>query len=226
MRDEQHRAGERLERGFERLALSTSRWFVGSSSTRKFAPDATSSASASRRRSPPESAVTGRSWVSQPEKRNRPSSVCACGRCSPSRPPWRRAPIRSSAARARAARSSRGRRRDRAGSCRARADAPSRIASSSVVFPAPFGPTSPTFSPRSTTIVASSSSGLSPAESVTSSASRTIRPLRGGSRKSKPSVRALRRQRLELAGAPRSAPSRAGAICVSFACACFAFDFL
>ena len=63
--------------------LSRSRWFVGSSRTRKFAPEATSSASASRRRSPPESAVTERSCVSQPEKRKRPSSICACGLGSP-----------------------------------------------------------------------------------------------------------------------------------------------
>ncbi len=59
--------------------LSMSRWFVGSSRTRKFAPDATSSASESLRRSPPESAVTDRSCVSQPEKRKRPRSICACG---------------------------------------------------------------------------------------------------------------------------------------------------
>src|SRR4051812_28330836 len=50
--------------------LSRSRWFVGSSRTRKFAPEATASASASRRRSPPESTVTAFSWASQPEKRN------------------------------------------------------------------------------------------------------------------------------------------------------------
>ncbi len=66
---------------------------------------------------------------------------------------------------------------------------PSRIAARSVVLPEPFGPTRPTFSPRSTTIVASSSSCLSPAESAMSSASTTIRPVRGGSMKSKPSVR-------------------------------------
>src|SRR4051812_540673 len=50
--------------------LSRSRWFVGSSSTRKLAPEATASASARRRRSPPESTVTAFSWASQPEKRN------------------------------------------------------------------------------------------------------------------------------------------------------------
>ena len=63
--------------------LSRSRWLVGSSRTRKFAPDATTSASASRRRSPPESATTGLSWSSQPEKRKRPSSACACGALQP-----------------------------------------------------------------------------------------------------------------------------------------------
>src|SRR4029450_9392112 len=36
-----------------------------------------------RRRSPPERAVTGRSCVSQPEKRKRPSRACARGRGSP-----------------------------------------------------------------------------------------------------------------------------------------------
>ena len=82
--DEEDRPGERLERGLECLARSRRR---GGSSARRgrgsSTPDATSSASASRRRSPPESAVTGRSCVSQPEKRNRPSSVCARGRGSP-----------------------------------------------------------------------------------------------------------------------------------------------
>ena len=66
--------------------LSRSRWFVGSSSTRKFAPEATTSASASRRRSPPDSATTGLSWSSQPEKRKRPSSACAWPRCRPVAP--------------------------------------------------------------------------------------------------------------------------------------------
>ena len=59
---------------------SRSRWFVGSSRTRKFAPDATTTASASRRRSPPESTATGFSCASQPEKRKRPSRFCASGR--------------------------------------------------------------------------------------------------------------------------------------------------
>jgi hypothetical protein len=39
------------------------------------APDATSTASPSRRRSPPESERTSFSWASQPEKRKRPRAV-------------------------------------------------------------------------------------------------------------------------------------------------------
>ena len=169
---------------------STSRWFVGSSRMRKFDPDATSSASASRRRSPPESAVTERSCVSQPEKRKRPSSVLGARSGQTRRGSGRvehRAAARELERVLREVR--RARRRARAGSSRAPADGPSRMAASSVVFPAPFGPTSPTFSPRSTTIVAPSRSSFSPADSWTSSASRTTRPLRGGSRKSNPSVR-------------------------------------
>ncbi len=110
-------------------------------------------------------------------------------------------------------------------SSRARRGCPSKIAASSVVLPAPFGPTSPTFSPRSTTIVAPSRSRLSPAESAMSSASRTMRPLRGGSRKSKPSERRFFvSDATSCRAAERSFSSRA--IWVSFACACFAFDFL
>ena len=45
----------------------------------RFAPDATTSASASRRRSPPESAETGRSCIFQPENRNRPRRFWASG---------------------------------------------------------------------------------------------------------------------------------------------------
>src|SRR5438067_8813735 len=63
--------------------LSRSRWFVGSSSTRKFAPEATVTASASLRRSPPESTATAFSCSSQPEKRNLPSRLCASGRDNP-----------------------------------------------------------------------------------------------------------------------------------------------
>ena len=63
--------------------LSRSRWLVGSSRTRKFAPEATVTASASRRRSPPESTETAFSCASQPEKRKRPSRFCASGRERP-----------------------------------------------------------------------------------------------------------------------------------------------
>ena len=84
VRDEQHRPGERLERGLERLARSRGR---GGSSARRARGssrrEATTIASASRRRSPPESAATGFSCSSQPEKRKRPSSACASGRFSP-----------------------------------------------------------------------------------------------------------------------------------------------
>ena len=129
--------------------LSRSRWFVGSSSTRKFAPDATVTASASRRRSPPESTATGFSTSSQPEKRNRPSSDIASGRarfvivCTH----WSTEPRVSSSA-----------------SCCekyagitpwpswifpfAASRRPSSV-SSSVVLPEPFGPTRATCSPRS-----------------------------------------------------------------------------
>ena len=143
---------------------STSRWFVGSSRTRKFAPDATSE----REREAPALAARerrDRALVRLPageEEAARGASAPA-GAAARSRPRSRRAPTPTWAARARAARSSRERRRGRAGSSRARADAPSSSAASSVVLPAPLGPTSPTFSPRSTTIVAPSSSRLSPA---------------------------------------------------------------
>ncbi len=48
--------------------------------------EATTRASARRRRSPPDSAATGFSCSSQPEKRNRPRRFCASGRCRPVAP--------------------------------------------------------------------------------------------------------------------------------------------
>ena len=96
---------------------SRSRWFVGSSSTSRFAPDATTIASASRRRSPPDSAAD-RLLVLVPageeeaaEQLLRLGSLEARRRSSP-----RRAPSRARRARPRAARSTPARRRARAGS--------------------------------------------------------------------------------------------------------------
>src|SRR3989304_1236653 len=56
----------------------------------------------------------------------------------------------------------------------------SRIASSSVVLPHPFGPTRATFSPRSRTSVASSRSRLPPPESATRSPAPAHPPRRRG----------------------------------------------
>ena len=67
---------------------------------------------------------------------------------------------------------------------------------------------------------------LSPAATSRPSTSSTVRPLRGGLRNSNPSARRLPRQQRDLAAAASRAPSRAAPICVSFACACFAFVFL
>ena len=100
--------------------LSRSRWFVGSSSTRKFAPDATTSASASRRRSPPESS-DDLLLVRRPSPRrgSARAAPAPAARCSPV------APIAHSSTRAalvaappRAGRSRRARRRGRSGPCR------------------------------------------------------------------------------------------------------------
>ena len=56
--------------------LSMSRWFVGSSSSRQFAPPSISRQSCRRVRSPPESVPTGwRIWSYR--NRNRPSSETA-----------------------------------------------------------------------------------------------------------------------------------------------------
>jgi hypothetical protein len=97
--------------------------------------------------------------------------------------------------------------------------------SSSVVLPEPFGPTSPTCSPRSSANVAPVSSCLSPAATAEPVGLDDRRPLRAGLRKSKPSD-LLRRvsSSSSPAAVPRSASSRL--ICDSFACACLAFDFL
>ena len=180
------RAPPRAPRGSPR-----SRWFVGSSSTRKFAPDATSNASASRRRSPPESAVTGVSCVSQPEKRKRAEE--------------RSAPVAAAKPVAATVASSTDPLVGARASCcekyagidavpeadptvrermpveqrlRAASSCPSRSARRGRRARRARSPTSRRRASR-----------LSPAESSTSSTSSTIRPLRGGSRKSKPSER-------------------------------------
>ena len=207
-------------------AISTSRWFVGSSSTRKFAPDATSSASASRRRSPPESAVTDRSCVSQPEKRKRPSSVCACGRgrpvaaavasstdplvgsssaCCEKYPGTTPCPRSIRPVVERMPAEDRGEQRRLARAVRARRGRPSRRARSR--------------SSRRRAAACRRRRARRPRPRARSG------PLRGGSRKSKPSVRRFFvSDSISLRASARSFSSRA--ICVSFACACFAFDFL
>ena len=154
--------------------------------------------------------MTGFSCASQPEKRKRPSRFCACGRDRPVAAlgavehaaalveldlVLREVGGHDAVAEAHRARRPRSRR-------------PSTV-SSSVVLPEPFGPTSPTCSPRSSAKVASVSSSLvAGGDARAPSASTTVRPLRGGLRKSKPSERLLRGQQLELAARVRRAPSR------------------
>ena len=63
VRDRDRGPVERLDRPSSTSMLSMSRWFVGSSSTRQFAPESISRQSSSRVRSPPESDLTGvRIW--------------------------------------------------------------------------------------------------------------------------------------------------------------------
>ena len=227
VRDEEHGSRERLERGLERLArldVEVVRRLVEDEEVRARRDE-------QREREPP--ALTARergdrALVRLPAREEEPAEERLRLRA---RQPGRRGgrvEHRSArrAARARAARSSRARRRGRAGSSRRRADARRGSPRAASSCPSRSGRRARPSRRARSTIVASSSSCLSPAESATSSASRTIRPLRGGSRKSKPSVRSLLRQRLDLlpCAAERSFSRRA--ICVSFACACFAFDFL
>ena len=199
MRDEQQRARERLERRLERLArleVEVVRRLVEDEEVRARRDD---DREREPRRSPPESTVTGFSCSSQPEKRNLPRRFCACGRCSPvivcthcSTEPRSSS---SSSCCEKYAGSTPWPSRTRPSSASRR----SRIVSSSVVLPEPFGPTSPTCSPRSIANDASSSSCLSPALRSRPSASTTVRPLRGGFRNSKPSERVRLGEQRDLA---------------------------
>ena len=103
--------------------LSRSRWFVGSSSRRKFAPEATTSASASRRRSPPESADDGLLVLVPAGEEEPPEQVLRLRALEPGPrlDAAARTVPRSRRARPRAARSTRPRRRGRAGASRRRA---------------------------------------------------------------------------------------------------------
>ena len=98
--------------------------------------------------------------------------------------------------------------------------------SSSVVFPEPFGPTSATCSPRSSTRLVSRSRSLSPADTVTPFGLQDDPPASRRLEELEPERATLLRQR--RAARPRlpAAASRAARSRVSFACACFAFDFL
>jgi hypothetical protein len=95
----------------------------------------------------------------------------------------------------------------------------------SVVLPEPFGPTSPTCSPRSIANVTLGSSTRSATRTSSPSTDTTVRPERGGLRNSKPSDF----ERVVSAWNSPAAPERSfssRAICESFACACFALLFL
>ena len=95
----------------------------------------------------------------------------------------------------------------------------------SVVLPLPFGPTRATWSPRSRAMVTSRRSTRPGTETSSSSRTRTSRPLRLGSPKSKPRERVRRVSRSASALASlRSLVRRP--ICVSLACACLALSFL
>ena len=205
--------------------LSRSRWFVGSSRTRKFAPEATRSASARRRRSPPDSAVTARSCVSQPEKRKRPSRFWACGREGWWRRPPCPAPSRDPGAPARVGRSTRGSRRGRAAPRLRRAHARRGALRGASSCRCRSGRRARPFRharSRSPCLRAGACRRLQARFPLLRG--RPV-PERGGERKSNPSVRRLRvSDSCSPAARARSFSRRP--ICVSFAWACFAFDFL
>ena len=158
---------------------SASRWFVGSSRINRLPPVATSSARLRRRRSPPERSATRRSAAS-PGNRNTPSSVRACVRVRPVSASTDSATVRSP-------RSSSPCCEKYVGSTRCprltRPAAAGRLPSSvstSVVLPAPFGPTRATRWPRSIVRLTSATSVVSPTATRTPSASSTTRPVRTG----------------------------------------------
>ena len=195
--------------------LSRSRWLVGSSRIRTFAPEATRIASESRRSSPPESTDTSFS-ASAPENRNRPSSARALFGSQPGRT-LRGLEHRSLRHRSprRAGRGSRARRCGRVAACRRASGRRPASVSISVVLPAPLGPTRVTCSPRSSHSSAPSSSLRSPAAIVASSSSSTTRPLRVASLNLNPgALPALRSRssRSHLRRASSRAPGPGGSV--------------
>ncbi len=221
VRDEQHRPGKRLERDLERLArfeVEVVRRLVEHEEVRARGDD-------DREREPAPLAARehrDRLLVLVPAGEEEAAEQvlrvrAASGRCRTSP---RRAPSRARRARPRAARSTRPRRRDRGAPSRLPARGRPSIVSSSVVFPEPFGPTSATCSPRSIANDASSSSCLSPARS-----DRALGDDHVASRPWRLQELEAERTRVRSSGAcTRSALIRS--ICLSFDCACFAFDAL
>ena len=201
--------------------LSRSRWFVGSSRTRKFAPDATTSASARRRRSPPESTATAFCCSSQPEKRKRPRRFCASGRRSPVAP-WAHSSTDAALVELHLLL---GEVRD--------LDAVAEARPAAVVL----APAEHRLEQRrlARAVRADERDVLAaleregrvavagvPAETPRSSASTHRRPLRGGLRNSKPSAPPLARQQLRSRPAPSPAPSRGARYASSWPAPCVA----
>ena len=207
--------------------LSRSRWFVGSSSTRKFAPDATTTASASRRRSPPDS-TDDRLLVLVPAREEEAAEQALrlrprAGRSSTART---RAPSRASSS---------------STSCCEKYAASTPWPSCTRPPPAAAAEhrleqrrLARAVRPDERDVLAAlererrvvAAAAASPTATSRPSASTTVRPLRGGFRNSKPSVRCRRVRQRDLG---RSRPARSFSsrpICVSFACACFAFVLL
>ena len=129
---------------------SRSRWFVGSSSTRRVRArrdddrEREPAALAARQHRDRLLVLVPAREEEAAEQRLRLGPLQARCRTSP-----RRAPSRARRARPRAVRSTRPRRRGRAGPSRSPGSRRPSIVSSSVVLPEPFGPTSATCSPRS-----------------------------------------------------------------------------
>ena len=227
VRDEQHRAGKRVERRLERLAaleVEMVRRLVEHEEVR-------ARRDGDREREPPPLAArqhgdrllvlvpAGEEELAEQVLRIRSRR----GRSSSARTA---APSRACRARAPAARSTRPRRRGRAATRPAAASRRPSIVSSSVVLPEPFGPTSATCSPRSSANDAPRRSSRSPMRSVEpvglehgASAARRLQELEA--ERARACARGARSPR---SPACRSFSSRP--ICVSFACACFALSFL
>ena len=222
VRDEQHRARERLERRLERLAaldVEVVRRLVEDEEVRAARDD-------EREREPAPLAARERA---SPASRAPPSRRRGSGRAASappaaagrSRRPSRRAPSRARRARPRAARSTPARRRGRASPGPPSGSRRPRIVSSSVVFPAPFGPTSATCSPRSSAnddvvqqLLRRRRAGRGPRPR------RRRGPSASACRNSNPSVRRGAGRR------PRRCSALIRSICFCFDFACFAFVFL